>query len=175
MKKFLVIVVGFILLSNFSYAQYKVNKTKYDVHNYSRQAGDPYNPTLAGLESFLVPGLGQALAGETKRGLIFFGSYVGCWAIYGIGAHVAARNIANGGTGGAGWGLVAVGAIGAGVVGIWSIFDAVKVAKINDLAYREKQKTALSLKVQPYFGSNIPVPVSNNRNMPVGISLIVGF
>ncbi len=173
MKKFIIIFISFLLLSNLSYSQYSVNKTKYDVHDFSYQSGDPYNPTLAGLESFLVPGLGQALAGETKRGLIFFGSYAGCWAIYAIGANMAARNIANGGAGGAGWGLVALGSIGAGVVGVWSIFDAVKVAKVNDLAHRAKQKTSFNIGVRPYFGSDMSL--TDNRKIPVGVSIIMRF
>jgi len=45
----------------------------------------PRKPWLAGLLSFLVPGLGQAYNGRTRRGLILLG--LGCvWQLLGIGA-----------------------------------------------------------------------------------------
>ncbi|MHC1700536.1 MAG: signal peptidase I [Humidesulfovibrio sp.] len=45
----------------------------------------PRKPWLAGLSSFLVPGLGQVYNGRTRRGLILLG--LGCaWQVLGIGA-----------------------------------------------------------------------------------------
>ena len=170
MKKFLLITISLLLLSNLSYSQYSVNKTKYDVRSYSYQAGDPYNPTLAAVESLFVPGLGQVLAGETKRGLIIFGSFAGCWVLYGVGANMVSRNLDNG----AGWALLIAGSVGAGVVGVWNIFDAAKVAKINNMAYRASHNTSMKINLQPYVGNRINIPMEKGQ-IPVGMSLVVKF
>ncbi|MBN2615927.1 MAG: hypothetical protein JXR71_09565 [Bacteroidales bacterium] len=170
MKKLFLILIGVFMLGNTSFAQYNVNKTKYNASVYSYQAGDPYNPTLAAVESLFVPGLGQALAGETKRGLIIFGSYAGCWVVYGIGAGMVSRNLDNGG----GWALVIAGSVGAGVIGVWNIFDAAKVAKINNLAYRANKKTSMRINLQPYVGQMINMPAQPSQ-IPVGMSLMVKF
>lgn len=170
MKKTLLILMGILLLGSTSFAQYSVNKTKYSTHDYVYQPGDPNNPTLAAVESLFVPGLGQALAGETKRGLIIFGSYAGCWVVYGVGAGMVSRNLDNG----AGWALVIAGSVGAGVVGVWNIFDAVKVAKVNNLAYRANKKTSLKINLQPYVGQRINLPAQPSQ-IPVGMSMVVKF
>lgn len=39
------------------------------------------NPILAAILSFLIPGLGQALAGDVKKGAIFFVIAIVIWAI----------------------------------------------------------------------------------------------
>lgn len=170
MKKLFLVLIGVLLLGSTSFAQYSVNKTKYSTHDYVYQPGDPYNPTLAAVESLVVPGLGQALAGETKRGLIIFGSYAGCWVVYGIGAGMVSRNLDSG----TGWGLVVIGSVGAGVIGVWNIFDAAKVAKVNNLAYRANKKTSMQINLQPYVGQRINVP-SQPSQIPMGMSLVVKF
>jgi len=47
-------------------------KEKYDYKNYTYQKGDRYDPGTAGVCSFLIPGLGQAVSGEIGRGILFF-------------------------------------------------------------------------------------------------------
>jgi hypothetical protein len=54
------------------FPQYRINKLNYNAHDYMHQPGDRYDPTLAGVASFLVPGMGQVVAGETGRGILFF-------------------------------------------------------------------------------------------------------
>ena len=171
MKKFILLSIGFILLSNLSFSQYKINKTKYDYHTYTYQAGDPYNPSVAGLTSFLIPGLGQMLSGEGGRGAAFLGGYVGCLVVYGIGVGVGTADINNGGTGAAGGGLVIVGLLGAIGVDIWSIVDAVHVAKVNNLAFRDKNKNSLNLKVLPFWGNT----TQTNNKLPIGLRLNITF
>jgi hypothetical protein len=51
---------------------------------------------------------------------------------------------------------------------VWSIGDAVKVAKINNMAWRDKGKTG-QLQIGPYIRS---MP---NGKVPVGIALRVRF
>ena len=53
-------------------------------------AASPRKPWLAGLLSFLVPGLGQVYNGQTRRGLILLGVAAG-WQALGIGAAEAFR------------------------------------------------------------------------------------
>jgi hypothetical protein len=36
---------------------------------------------------------------------------------------------------------------------IWTIVDAVRVAKVNNLAFRDKYKSSRLIKIQPYIGS----------------------
>lgn len=45
------------------------------------------NPTVAAIISFFLPGIGQAIQGETKKGIIMFVLYliIGSILIYGIG------------------------------------------------------------------------------------------
>jgi hypothetical protein len=47
--------------------------------------------------------------------------------------------------------------------------DAIRVAKVNNLAFRDKTKTGFKVKVSPYFGS------FRTETVPVGITLKVQF
>lgn len=162
-----------LLISEGAGAQYRINKTKYDYRSYSSQSGDPYNPTLAGLTSFLIPGLGQMISGETGRGAAFLGGFAG-----GAIMIIAGVNLSNTYTenepGNEGSivlvaGLVTVGLISMIGVDIWAVTDAIRVAKVNNLAFRDKNKTGYTLQVNPYIGS------FRTENIPVGISLRVRF
>ena len=59
---------------------------------------------------------------------------------------------------------------GMAAIDIWSIVDAVRVAKVNNLAWRDSQGNKMSLKFQPYIGNN---PFNNSH--PVGISFKLNF
>ena len=56
---------------------YSMNKLQYDYRMYIPQFGDPYNPAISGVCSFLVPGLGQMISGEIGRGFAFLGGTYG--------------------------------------------------------------------------------------------------
>ena len=87
MKKAIFLSVFFLfLVSNADSQSYKLNKYKYDYHNYIPDYGDPYNPAISGVCSFFVPGLGQMFSGEVGRGFGFLGAYAGCAVLYGVGA-----------------------------------------------------------------------------------------
>ena len=68
MKRLIFAILGVLLISTASNAQYRVNKKQYDYKSYVYQVGDPYNPTIAGVASFFIPGLGQMISGEGKKG-----------------------------------------------------------------------------------------------------------
>jgi hypothetical protein len=159
MRKIFLISLGILVLSIVTDAQYRINKTKYDTSNYKYLPGDRYNPPVGVLASLLVPGLGQAISGEVVRGLLFYGGYIGC----------AAMVFVSYGSGVGGPGLFLLGIAGMFTVFIYSVIDAPRVAKINNLAWRDKRKTGLSLKVSPYAGFLL------GQKLPLGLSLKFNF
>jgi len=169
MKKLVFLLVALIFVSYSTNAQYKINKTHYDYHSYSYQVGDPYNTGVAGLCSFLIPGLGQMLSGETGRGFAFLGADLGFSALYIVGVVNSANDISMNGDGSSGAGLMVAGGIGMLVVDIWAIVDAVRVAKVNNLAFRDKNKTSFNLKIQPIIFQ------TNNSKTASGLSIKVTF
>jgi hypothetical protein len=169
MKNFVILLVAVLLLNASAKGQYKVNKTKYNFRSYSYELGDPYNPSVAGLTSFLIPGLGQMISGEGGRGVAFLGGFLGCGLISLIGASISTDDINNGGDGTKGTGLATMGFLGMIAVDVWAIIDAMHVAKVNDLAWRATRKTGYNLRISPYIGS------FKSEKVPVGLSLKVRF
>lgn len=163
------IILSALLLLVFSYSNaqtYKLNKLKYDYHTYTREITDPYNPALCGVCSFFVPGLGQLVAGETGRGIGFFAGSVGC----GLVARVGAQMVVNGNESGVAPMLLGLG--GAIFVNIWSIVDAVKVAKVNNLYIRDKKLSMLDIQLKPYITR---IDTYQGTDIPVGLNLSVRF
>ena len=157
MKIFILSLV--ILLTHTVKAQYRKNKKEYDPKTYSYQHGDRYNPTIAGVASFFIPGLGQIIADETGRGIAFFTANIATSALlihsqYGHSESVSSQQIktiiskcllfAT-------WGL--------------SIRDAIRVAKVNNLAAREMNKK-VSFSLQP-----IVLPQANTNHLAGGLQL----
>ena len=154
-KKIFVIVLLTIVVCGAAEAQYNINKTKYDYRTWELEPGDPYNPGLCGGINLLLPGIGQMIAGESGRGAAFLGGYVGSVIIYAVGsvkATVALDDEAQGGPAydGEGLGLMVVG-IGAMItIVVWSIVDGVRVAKVNNLAFRDKHNLGYQFNFKPY-------------------------
>lgn len=126
-------------------AQYSINKEKYDYRSYSKEPGDPYNPLAAGIASLYIPGLGQMIFNEVPRGASFLAGYAGCWLIVGMGWIYFNRDISNTYSiriDDPGVGLMIVGLSSVMAVQIWSAVDAVRVAKVNNLAWRDRDKTS---------------------------------
>jgi len=189
MKKYFLFLLGLMFLCSIVNAQYEVNKTKYDYHNYVYEAGDPYRPVFAGVTSFLVPGLGQMISGEFDRGVNFLGGYVGCWGIY-FGYKLIIKSSMEGifliSSGRAGlytlFGetvdsepevepLVLL-VVGLTIIETWAVVDAIRVAKINNLAWRDMNKTGYNIDIQPYINRI----QSNNRDQPqMGLTVTVNF
>ena len=153
MKKLLLSLIVLIFICNYSNAQYKFNKTKYDYRTYSYQVGDPYNPGVSGVCSFLIPGLGQMFAGEGGRGAAFLLSDLGFTIIYATGYVKATTSISLDSNSTDGAGLMVFGLVGMLVVDIWSIVDAVRVAKVNDLAFRDRSRVSINYKIRPFISS----------------------
>jgi hypothetical protein len=147
---------------------YKYYEGKYNSRLYTPQYDDPYNPTTAGVCSFLIPGLGQIISGETGRGLAYLGGYIGCMIAYGSGMSMLYYDDE-----GIAIFLTIVGAAGALTVSISSIVDAVRVAKIKNMYVRDVRKmSAIDLKLSPYVES---VSIGGHQVTPVGLSLRASF
>ncbi len=156
--------------------RYRDYKKLYDRHKYIRQFGDPYNPTLSGVASWLVPGLGQGLCDEWGRGLAVFGGYiVGVigWGVtvisYSAPYYYYNYNTMNKSAPGV---LIASALLIA--YDIWNIVDAVHVAKIKNMYYQDirGQQTSFNMSLTPCF-TYLNTP---EANAPVwGLSLNIGF
>ena len=167
MKILALIIAGLIFLNLITDAQYRINKTKYDLKAYHYQFGDPFNPGVMGFASFVIPGLGQILEGETVRGLGFFGGFVGLNIIkYRIrmGHPIGSSNKVTS--------LNTVRYVLAGLH-IWSLFDAIHVARVNNMAFRDQNKTTFDLQLLPYVGSYDYSTLNNE--VPVGLTLLINF
>jgi len=188
MKKYFLFLLGLMFLCSIVNAQYEVNKTKYDYHNYVYEAGDPYRPVFAGVTSFLVPGLGQMISGEFDRGLNFLGGYVGCWSIYFgyklVTSSMVGMFVISSGRAGVyavlgetidpepEAGPLVLLVIGLTIIETWAVVDAIRVAKINNLAWRDMNKTGYNIDIQPYINRI----QSNNRDQPqMGLTVTVNF
>ncbi len=163
----------FVFASTTKAQTYSINKLNYDYRAYSPQMGDMYNPGLCGVASFLIPGLGQIVAGETGRGLAFLGGYLGSYVLLGVGYGTMLNDVMlyNGQTQGFGMMLLGAGAMAG--IGIWSIVDAVKVAKVNNLYIRDQHRTSMfNLQMAPYIS---PVSSISPAHSSAGMSLRLSF
>lgn len=166
MKKLFLIVIFFFFFGILANAQYRINKKTYDRRTYHYEQGDRYSPAVAGIASFLIPGLGQMVCGETVRGLCFMvPAYTGAT----VGMVELVRGMSGMTDSESNAGAVFLFSFGLYyALELWSTIDAVHVAKVNNMAFRDKQGATYRLKVEPFVGfSNY----SLNRNIPIGVSL----
>lgn len=154
--------------------RYKDYKKLYNYHHYTRQFGDPYNPTLSGVASWLIPGLGQGICDEWGRGAAIFGGYVAIslgWAatIVTTATYNPYNNTytANPST------LLLTTALLA-TYNIWNIVDAVHVAKIKNMYYQDlhAKQASIQMSLSPCV-TYINTPEANAPVM--GLSMHIGF
>jgi hypothetical protein len=166
MKKIVILLFGVLFYSTIASAQYSVNKEKYDYRLYTYNSRDPYSPAFAGVASFCFPGIGQMMSDEFSRGMLFFAGAVGFSTMYIIGdkmekdGHDATLLI---------WASV----IGEFAIGIWAMVDAVKVAKVNNMAYRDQKKIAMNFRVEPFMATTSAM--NSRSSVSTGLSLKVSF
>ena len=69
---------------------------------------------------------------------------------------------------------MAIGVVGMVGIGLWSIVDAVHVAKVNNMYYQDhyKRTSAINLEIGPYAE---PVTMYNQVTVPVGLTLKATF
>jgi len=181
-KSIFLLFILLVFVVNVSAQRYSINKLNFDSHQYIPEYGDIYNPGLSGVCSFLVPGLGQMLCGEPGRGLAFFGGYLGCAVVFEVGVAQLYTNgnlysnsdyYGNSGSSNKGVGTMLIGLGGMAFVSIWSIVDAIKVAKVNDMYYRSLRPTSsIKINMSPYVDH---ISINNQVTTPVGMTMRVTF
>lgn len=151
------------------YMRYRDYKNLYDASTYRARWGDPYSPVASGFLSALFPGLGHFAAGELGRGFCFLGGYMSLALAMG---GLASDNVSS--TFDSDFLRLVTGSAFLGVY-IWSICDAVKVAKIKNLYMRDicGDQVALDFNLQPYFNC-VPTTTGNNRFVG-GLALTMNF
>lgn len=180
MKKILLLFLILLTSVTLVVAQtYSINKRKYDCQEYKKQPGDPYSPIASGICSFFVPGLGQIICGESSRGLSFLGASTGCLLITGTGAILLLDSWMNGMGGQNTTNRAFIGTLCflgglAGMVtfDIWSIVDAVKVAKVKNMYFQDTKKDKYGIELAPYLEY---FSINNQAIVPVGITLKLRF
>lgn len=153
MKKILLVALCAVLFNLDVMAQYKYKEIKhlYNHKDYVRQPGEMYDPSVAGIASLLIPGLGQMINREGGRGVGFL---LGTIGLYSIGAIAYPETDDFGNITGEGSAAVTAVAVAGGMaLSIISIVDAVRVAKVKNLAYRDKPLSRMSLHMDPHIGS----------------------
>ncbi len=144
------------------YMKYKELKTLYDYKSYTPMPYDRYSPAWSGVESFIIPGLGNMICDEVGRGFAWLGATAGCYLVTGLGSAIAMGSfstyhddygdpVIEENTGGVVVGLLMAyaGAIGAFAVDIASIVDAVRVAKVKNM-YEQDMRSQYSFDVSLY-------------------------
>ncbi|MBO7603219.1 MAG: hypothetical protein J6S97_02255 [Bacteroidales bacterium] len=152
-------------LMNQPEVRYADIKRDYNPSYYVPWEGDPYEPWVGGLCSFLIPGLGQCIDGEWGRGLGIFAANVGLGVLeiiemsaIGYGAQVYNYDYFSGSGyfsdnsylyGGSGALLITL--IGHAALNIWNICDAVRIAKVKNMFYQDfnGKLSSASMKLEP--------------------------
>jgi hypothetical protein len=68
--------------------------------------------------------------------------------------------------------ILAIGTLGLMALEAWSIVDAVHVAKVNNLAFRDKYKISLNLQIRPCINTTLHTKIGS---VPAGVNLKIRF
>lgn len=164
------------------FQNYSEKRDYYKNTPYISQYSDPYSPWVAGIASYFLPGLGQMVSGETGRGFAFMGGVATSYLVMFVGVasigddyyydgyyHNGSSNSTLAPV------LILAGLFSAAGISIWSIFDAVKVAKVNNLYARDlRRQNDVSVKVSPYINAGKQT-LSLSNTFSAGLSLQVNF
>ncbi|MBO7300179.1 MAG: hypothetical protein J6U53_02075 [Tidjanibacter sp.] len=143
--------------------KYKDLKNIYDYRDYDSRGFTRYSPTWSGIGSFVIPGLGQICCGEVWHGLghVALNVGIGMWA----NASATNGDMDN-------YYLLSLVKV---CFNIWSIVDAVRVAKVknmyeNDL--RVSRRSDISFDVYPSLNS---FQYNGNVNVASGMTFAINF
>ena len=140
--------------------KYRELKKIYDRREYFPHYDDLYKPGVAGIASFFIPGLGECICGEWGRGIGFFAGHVVLMA----GTTVAYNYYE---------GLALVGLAACLALDIFSIVDAVHVAKVKNMYYRDiREHSYVSFSVLPSLNY---VKTGNNMELATGLTFALTF
>lgn len=171
-KPFILLSIFTLTLSSFGQrVRYKDIKNEISIKDYNEKITNAqYSPVLAGTCNYLLPSSGYFYVGEPLRGVCVLGGELvtGSVLAYGIMTSMSANHE----TGEAPKGARAVlisGFVATSLLHLWSVYDVVRIAKIKNIAYQNKQ---ISLMAKP----NMFIVSMNDRNYRVcGITLSVNF
>lgn len=155
--------------------KYKEVKELYNYKEYDRASGDRYTPVGAGIASFFIPGLGQAISNEIGRGCAWFGGAVGSYFVAGIGmgcvqASLETENEALAATGAA---LTVIGLLSGCTIEICSIVDAVRVAKVKNMYEQDlRSRYSFDLDLHPSVDY---IQTANGVQATAGLTLALNF
>jgi hypothetical protein len=88
------------------------------------------------------------------------------------GAGLANTTLENQILGSIGLSFIMLGISGAVAVDIWSIVDATRVAKVNNLAWRDVSNTGFTLRLEPYIS---PILTYSSAETQLGLRIKVNF
>lgn len=143
----------------------------YDLQDYAPSYMDRYTPSSLGIASFFIPGLGECLMQEWGRGL---------WKFFSTSALLATGSVfmlRSNFDYSPYWEIdIAVGAISYGAalgIWVWSIIDAVQIAKITNMYYEDlKTKYAVSLDLHPTILNDLS---TKGNGMAPAMALTITF
>ena len=147
--------------------KYNELKLLYNYKDYIPSSSD-FNPGWCGVASFFIPGLGECILGEWGRGL---GKFFGNAALVSAAAVFTQAGFYSeeGGP------LIVAAACYAGALGlnIWSIVDAVRIAKVKNM-YEQDLRQVYSFNLDLYPSVNY-IQMGNTMQPTVGFTLALRF
>lgn len=148
--------------------KYKELKHLYDYKEYTSDMADRYSPVWTGVASVFIPGLGECINGEWGRGL---GKFFGNVALLTAGS-IASLEFAY--TGLIGYGVSSLVFCSAALgIEIWSIVDAVRIAKVKNM-YEQDMKKGYAVKVDLYPSINY-IQMGNSLQPAAGFTFALNF
>lgn len=127
---------------------YREIKRTYNASDYIPQDDDVYNPALMGLTSAILPGLGECFMGEAGRGSIkFMGTTLCSLSLWWFTSDKYCFNEF------LGYAMTGVSVLGIAGLWLWSVSDAIKVAKVKNMYLRDLRKQyGIDLDFTPQVG-----------------------
>lgn len=143
--------------------KYREYRHLYNPKEYTRGLVQTHNPAGVGVASYFIPGLGQMICGEGWRGVAFLGgSCFGYGLMMGGAIHLGDPEPLV-------WGGLAIMLTSQ----IWSIIDAVQVAKIKNMYERDLMRTySLEVDLYPSFDC---VKTASGLQPTAGLTLAMRF
>lgn len=153
-----------------NYPNYESLRMRYSTKGYVAMPGDRHNVVASGVASAFLPGLGECLNGEWGRGMGKFG--IGLVCVGGASASMAFL-FQDSST------MAIIGSVGLIIFGsatialdVWSVIDAVRIAKVKNLYERDCRKASADVRVLPKFDV---LTLGDGARTTAGLSLVVNF
>jgi len=153
--------------------KYSEYKDLYDPHDYSYDQNDRFSPAVSGVASFFIAGLGQMINEQTLKGVGMLAGELGFF----VAGYFVADKVKQEGNKTTikanGWSIACWCASLA--IDIWSICDAVNVAKIKNLYWRDCEhliSNSCEIKILPDLAF---IPSGQGLQPTAGLALSIRF